>query len=1256
MSQEDKAWLIDSDNDGVGDSLQFYAPDCKLTLEECLAIAKVNRDEFIIEIEKMNSYRPMFSVDSGTHNTPLSLELSTEVEGARIYYTLNGDSASKQTDQYVSPISINKTTTVTAVVYDENGEQLSTQSIYVFTIDLEGKAMPPEFAPEQGTYNVPPNITLGTLTSGAVIRYTLDGTVPTELSPGYSVPIEIDRTTTIRAKTIAPDLDPSETITREYKLEVAKPVADVDSGTHTETQYVSLSTISPMATIRYTEDGSEPDANSKQAIGPIEISSSTILKAKGFRAGWISSQTLVNNYVIQVQGRTADPVIFPFNGPFSRAVEVEITCATDGATIHYTLDGSQPTNESPVYSDKIMVNGNMLVTAIAYHPDLDESGTVQVLYSFNVKEPVITGEPGNGGQEYTIDISTTTADAEIYYTMDGSDPGITSAKYNAPLKITQSTNIRARAYKENWLPSGISTESFFITREGAVASPLITPEFARKEGSQLVSMSVGTDDAQIYYTTNGTDPTQNSTLYEGEFIVNKSMQIKAKAYADGLDPSTLSLATYYILAYAPEIEPGGGTFLEPIYVKLTSQTKGARIFYTTDGQDPDTTSALYEDSILVNTNMTLKAIAVFDGLEVSNPANETYVIQNSKVSAPVFSPLPGSFLTPQTLSLETNTQGAEILYTVDGTDPTDANASPLVYDSTSPPQISSNTQIKAVAVKDNWTSSDVVEGNFEIAEPGTATLISPNGGEKWVVGSNHNISWATSQGVDKVDLSYYSASTGNVVIASGIDNSGSYSWTVPAPAGNDFRVVVSIPSQGSDTSDANFEILALQAVNRFEWANYASSSELAEGISPVMDPQGNTLLAGRYNGSIVFPAGDADIQLNSGNNDQLFLAKFDKDGNCLWAVDAGSQYIHDISLTSQGNIIVAGYHSSTFFEGSLVPVYGGDDGFVASYSSSGQLDWVRKMGGLGDDYAYGLSTDPQGNVYVCGVFDGSSSELNFGGKLVSSFGNADMFIMKYSPTGTALWAKTFGGEENDYANSLSVDDNGLVWVVGAFASPDVDFDNISTLEGNGNLDAFILRLESNGNVNSALSFGNSGDDEATDISLSPNNEVLVAGIFTNSVVLPGNHSLNTSQGSVGIFGLSLSLSGEVNWTNFVSSTSDLLYPVISAAGNGMAYLAATGSGNANFNGDTTLSLGSQDLGFVAKISNTGNYLWVETVAGAEINDINGGPNGEAVFTGYYSNRAINFGNKSLPEATNSSFMFLTKIGSLDVSPGNPNGL
>ena len=265
----------------------------------------------------------------------------------------------------------------------------------------------PAFTPSPGTYTAPQTVTISTSTSGASIRYTTDGSNPTEtygtLGNG---PVQVSSTGTIKAIAYLTGLYDSAIGVGNYTITgtVATPTISPGSGTYNTPQTITISTSTPGATIRYTTDGSTPTETSGTVYaGGFTLAGTVNVKAIAYESQWNDSVVVSNTYSIY-NGTVAAPTFSPGGGSYSSAQTVTISTSTPGATIRYTTDGSAPTeSHGTAYSGPITVSTTTSISAMAYEAGWLDSSVVGATYSYGQVTP-----PSSGGG---ININTPPADS-----------------------------------------------------------------------------------------------------------------------------------------------------------------------------------------------------------------------------------------------------------------------------------------------------------------------------------------------------------------------------------------------------------------------------------------------------------------------------------------------------------------------------------------------------------------------------------------------------------------------------------------------------------------------------------------------------------------------------------------------------------------------------------------------------------------------------------------------------------------------------
>jgi subtilase family serine protease len=340
----------------------------------------------------------------------------------------------------------------------------------------------------------------------------------------------------------------------------------------------------------------------------------------------------------------------------------------------------------------------------------------QTLSEPAVPAPTITPDGGAFSTAQSVTLSDSSTGATIYYTADGTAPTTSSMHYTAPFTVSTTETITAFAIESNDTNSSVTSASFTIGH--SVPAPTITPDGGGFGNAQSVTITDSLSGASIYYTTDGSTPTNSSTLYTGPITVSTSETITAIAAGSGYSNSSPVVASFTISTTvpAPTITPDGGSYQNAQSVTLSDSLAGASIYYTTDGTTPTAGSTLYSSPITVTASETITAIATAFGDTNSPPASASFTIV-MLVPPPTFSPNGGTFTAPQSVTLSDTLSGATIYYTTDGSTPTTSSS---VY--TTPITVSTTETINAIAVVAGLAISAPSSAVFTINPPVVASF------------------------------------------------------------------------------------------------------------------------------------------------------------------------------------------------------------------------------------------------------------------------------------------------------------------------------------------------------------------------------------------------------------------------------------------------------------------------------------------------------------------------------------------------------
>jgi hypothetical protein len=655
---------------------------------------------------------------------------------------------------------------------------VGTQSQIGFYGLLNGEqvAAYPVLSPGAESFSGGLTVSMTDATPGAVIHYTLDGSTPTPASAVYSAPITINRSTTIQAIASATGYLQSEVASAVYvdSLQTSTPSFSPGSGIFAAPVSVIISDATPGATIYFTTDGSTPSTSSTQYAGPVSVTADETLSAIATAPGLINSAVASAAYTLDI-GETG--INFPVGFAGTQGIMI-LNGSTDlddsrlqitngslneaGSTWYYQPVNIQAFTTS--FSFQLSnPSGNGITFAIQGNntASLGNNGSglgyqgignsIAVKFDFATLVGLGTNSTGlyiNGAVPTVpaIDLSTTGIN------LASDDPMTVQLAYNGTiLSMIITDQVTGGVYSTSWpvnIPSIVGGNTAYVGFTGGTGtgsssqkilnwtyttgstalpittSPIFSPSGGAYSTGQSVSITSGSAGAAIYFTTNGTPPTTSSNVYTGPVAVNASETLEAIAVASGYSPSAVGTAIYSIgpILPTPTFSPVQGTYTTPQAVTIFESTPGGSIYYTTNGTTPTTSSSLYSAPITVSANETLQAIAAGTGYNNSAVAAAAYAIA-PVLAAPTFSPVGGTYSTPQTVTISDLTPGVTIYFTTNGTTPT---TSSTIY--TGPINVSWNQTVQAIAVGAGYTGSVLATASYTIDIVGTTYVNYPNGG------------------------------------------------------------------------------------------------------------------------------------------------------------------------------------------------------------------------------------------------------------------------------------------------------------------------------------------------------------------------------------------------------------------------------------------------------------------------------------------------------------------------------------------------
>jgi hypothetical protein len=304
------------------------------------------------------------------------------------------------------------------------------------------------------------------------------------------------------------------------------------------------------------------------------------------------------------------------------------------------------------------------------------------------------------------------------------------------------------------------------------------------------------------------------------------------------------------------------------------------------------------------------------------------------------------------------------------------------------------------------------------------------------------------------------------------------------------------------------------------WARNASGTNAEIGARVDTDSSGNVFVVGSYI-SPTLSFGNITIT-NAGNND-MYLAKYDSNGNILWVISGNgldTESGSDMEVDHDGNILVSGGFGQApmTIDSTILYSNGNSDAYLAKFDTDGNLIWLKHMGGMMTEAATNLAIDNNNNVYITGHT--SSDTIVVDATVLINTGSYDIILVKYDANGNMIWARCDGGIDFEQGINLASDGLGNIILVGWFnGNLNVNYGSIP-LTSYGNQDILYAKYDTTGNLLWAFSVGGNDHDQCKSVAFDNFGNVITTGTFRSPVMTFGTSSLTnagTSTNDIYIF-------------------------------------------------------------------------------------------------------------------------------------------
>lgn len=397
--------------------------------------------------------------------------------------------------------------------------------------------------------------------------------------------------------------------------------------------------------------------------------------------------------------------------------------------------------------------------------------------------------------------------------------------------------------------------------------------------------------------------------------------------------------------------------------------------------------------------------------------------------------------------------------------------------------------------------------------------------------------------------------------------------------------------------------LSLQSIAQtYQWTKTNGSEQYDELVSLISDDQGNIYSTGAFMGTVDFDPGPNVFNLSAegGLSDyNIFVQKLDPQGNFIWVKSISGIKYDDgksIMIDSSGNLIITG---RTDIPGAD---FVGDQIIVFKLDSHGNTIFSKVFGGDSQDFGSSVVVDGKDNIYLIGQYNGTVDFDPGVGVFNLTSKGSDVFIQKLDSNGEFVWVKSVGGSELDFGRNLNIDSQGNLYITGFFSGTS-DFDpgdGISIMTSIGAEDAFVLKLNNNGELIWHKSFGSSGIDDAWSSAIDNDGNIIITGHFTESVDFDPNDGVYNlvSNGEDDVFIQKLNNDGEFVWANSLGTIySDIGQSVDIDASNEI-YVTGGLFNTIGYNPNDIIPIANYDI-FIHKYSSEGDLLWEKIIGGSD---------------------------------------------------------
>ncbi len=376
------------------------------------------------------------------------------------------------------------------------------------------------------------------------------------------------------------------------------------------------------------------------------------------------------------------------------------------------------------------------------------------------------------------------------------------------------------------------------------------------------------------------------------------------------------------------------------------------------------------------------------------------------------------------------------------------------------------------------------------------------------------------------------------------------------------------------------------------WAKQGNGQNTVSNNSVITDAAGNIYTAGTFNSP--YDYFDTTILSNTNYYQNIYLVKYNSSGTVLWAKNFGGDNnasVDGITIDKAGYLYLTGNFtgSSLTFGSFTLTNQGGDDIYIAKFDEDGNTIWAKNY--QGKSVVAGIGTDASGHIYIAGYYD---SSLTFNSTNLTNTGSkTNIFAAKFDTNGANIWAISQSGISSGnplrIKTKMAVDQAGNLYISANYYRGIIAFGSISLTISNG--ESFILKFNTSGTAESAKIIGDTGHSQMTEVEDMVTDiygNLYVTGNFQSHMLIFGVYILYNPSYRQSSYLAKFSQSGSVQWANCIESTSGVNSNGIATDRNGDVYITGWNYGSSTFFGASTMT--TQGF-FLTKYNTYGDEMW-----------------------------------------------------------------